>query len=233
MIEVLRDGQIIVNRYVDVLRQARTRYDYYTDVQSLSIPFSAPVKNELDLAVKNRGVKLRVITDIASRENIPLCKKAMDVTELRHLEGVEGNFVVSDTECISTSVRLPVQNMVALDKERIAVEESAAAAAKTTNLRASFQHAVYSNVKEDILQQQHIFEILWAKALPAAERIREIEEGLERVETVALKNSAEIAKRIRKNIESSTELKVCSQPGGLELIYNNFFESYKELLYYR
>ncbi|MGC2575512.1 MAG: ATP-binding protein, partial [Candidatus Nitrosopolaris sp.] len=62
------------------------------------------------------------------------------------------------------------------------------------------------------------------------ERIREIEEGIERVETIALKDSTEIVKRIKKNIESSTEIKISSQPGGLELIYNNFLESYKQVL---
>ena len=37
-------------------------------------------------------------------------------------------------------------------------------------------HAVYSNVIEDIQQQQYVFEILWNKAMPAEQRIREIEE---------------------------------------------------------
>jgi hypothetical protein len=85
-------------------------------------------------------------------------------------------------------------------------------------------------VKEDIQQQQHIFEILWNNAIPVEERIREIEEGRERFETIALRNSTEIAKRIKKNIESSNEIKLCSQADGLELIYNNFHESYRKVL---
>ena len=43
-------------------------------------------------------------------------------------------------------------------------------------------------MKEDIQQQQHIFETLWINAIPVEERIREIEEGIERVETIALKD---------------------------------------------
>jgi len=85
-------------------------------------------------------------------------------------------------------------------------------------------------VIEDIQQQQYIFEILWNKATPAQQRIKEIEEGIEHVETVALKNISEIAKRIEKNIESSNEIKIASHPGGLELIYNNFLGSYKNVL---
>jgi hypothetical protein len=81
-------------------------------------------------------------------------------------------------------------------------------------------------VIEDIQQHQYVFEILWNKATPAEQRIREIEH----VETVALKNISEIAKRIEKNIESSNEIKIASHPGGLELIYDNFFGSYKKVL---
>jgi two-component system, OmpR family, sensor histidine kinase VicK len=85
-------------------------------------------------------------------------------------------------------------------------------------------------VIEDIQQQQYVFEILWNKATPAEQRIKEIEEGIEHVETVALKNISEIAKRINKNIESSNEIKISSHPGGLELIYNSFLGSYKKVL---
>ena len=66
--------------------------------------------------------------------------------------------------------------------------------------------------------------------MPAEQRIREIEEGIERLETITLKNSTEIAKRITKNIESSNEIKISSHPGGLELICNNFLESYTKVL---
>jgi hypothetical protein len=36
--------------------------------------------------------------------------------------------------------------------------------------------AIYSNVKEDIKQQHYVFDILWNKAIPAEQKIREIEE---------------------------------------------------------
>lgn len=64
--------------------------------------------------------------------------------------------------------------------------------------------------------------------MPAKQRIREIGEGIERIETITLKNSTEITKRIKKNIELSNEIKISSQPGGLEFFYNNFLGSYKK-----
>ena len=134
----------------------------------------------------------------------------MEIVELRHLDGVKGSFGVSDSEYIAIST----------------TDASLAEKSLTTTI----PHAVYSNVMEDIEQQQYVFEVLWDKAMPAEQRIREIEEGIERVETVALKSSTEIAKRINKNIESSNEIKIVSHPGGLELIYNYYLESYKQVL---
>ncbi|MGC1932629.1 MAG: ATP-binding protein [Candidatus Nitrosopolaris sp.] len=214
----------ITKVYWQILDNANNRWDFYADTNSLVIPFTIEQVNRAILDAKNRGIRFRFITDI-TKDNITFCKDSvLKVAEIRHLEGIKGNFGVSDTEYISTSDRVSVPEIVGSD-----IEQKADAAAKRTTA-ATLQHAVYSNVKEDIQQQQHIFEILWINAIPFEERIREIEEGIERVETIALRNSTEIAKRIKKNIESSTEIKICFQPGGLELIYNNFLESYKKVL---
>jgi len=198
-------------------------WDFYADTNSLAVPFAIEQVNRAILDAKNRGVKFRFVTEI-TKDNVTFCKNSvLKVAEIRHLGGIKGNFGVSDTEYISTSDRVSATDIAASD---IAHETEAA---KTTTT-GTLQHAVYSNVKEDIQQQQHIFEILWNNAIPVEERIREIEEGIERVETIALRNSTEIAKRIKKNIESSNEIKICAQAGGLELIYNNFHESYKKVL---
>src|SRR5919197_5212505 len=41
----------------------------------------------------------------------------------------------------------------------------------------SVQQLIYSNVKDLVQQQKYVFESLWSKAIPAEQRIREIEEG--------------------------------------------------------
>jgi nitrogen-specific signal transduction histidine kinase len=222
-LEILYNPGTITKVYSQILDNANKRWDFYADTNSLAVPFAIEQVNRAILEAKNRGVKFRFVTEI-TKDNVTFCKNsAMKVAEIRHLAGIKGNFGVSDTEYISTSDRVSAPDIAASDIEQ------KTEAAKTTTTR-TLQHAVYSNVKEDIQQQQHIFEILWNNAIPVEERIREIEEGRERVETIALRNSTEIAKRIKKNIESSNEIKICSQAGGLELIYNNFLESYKKAL---
>ena len=221
-LEIFYDPGTITKVYSQILDNANKRWDFYADTKSLAVPFAFEQVNRAILDAKNRGVRFRFVTEI-TKDNVTFCKNSvLKVAEIRHLGGIKGNFGVSDKEYISTS-DISVPDKVASD-----IEQNIEAAKTTT--AGTFQHAVYSNVKEDIQQQQHIFESLWSNAIPVEERIREIEEGRERVETIALRNSTEIAKRIKKNIESSTEIKICSQAGGLELIYNNFFESYKKVL---
>lgn len=45
--------------------------------------------------MKKRGIKIRLITDV-TKDNIQhckkICKKIMEVSEIRHLDGVKGNF---------------------------------------------------------------------------------------------------------------------------------------------
>src|SRR5215469_10968054 len=209
-IEVLHDTEIIIDTYLHILHEANRKWDYFSDVRSLSlVPFGFEAIKKAILEAKAKGTRLRFITEI-TQENISCTKEFMEIAELRHLDGVKGNFGVSDSEYI-------------------AISTSNTTAGKPVRT-ATIPHAVYSNVIEDIQQQQYVFEILWNKAMSAEQRIREIENGIERVETVALKNISEIANRIEKNIESSNEIKIASHPGGLELTYENFLGSFKKVL---
>jgi two-component system, OmpR family, sensor histidine kinase VicK len=208
-IEVIHDSDTIIDCYVHIIHNARSKWDYFADVRSLSVvPLAFEAIKKALLEEKARGTRLRFITEI-TKETISYIKDFMEIVELRHLDGVKGNFGVSESEYIAISTT---------------------DASLSKSLTTTIAHGVYSNVIEDIQQHQYVFEILWNKATPAEQRIREIEERIERIETVAIKNVTEITKRINKNIESSNEIKITSHPGGLELIYNNFLGSYKKVL---
>jgi len=101
---------------------------------------------------RSRGVRLRYITEI-THDNITACKQLMEIVdELRHLDGIKGNFMVSEAEYLA-----PV---ILFEKGKIASQ------------------IVYSNVKELVEQQQYTFESFWSKAIPAHEKISEIEENI-------------------------------------------------------
>jgi two-component system sensor histidine kinase VicK len=116
-----------------------------------------PVK-KLYIAFRETGVRIRQIVEI-TKDNLHYCKEFMDYVELRHMDNVKGNMAVSETEYVATAVlegSMPVTQ------------------------------TIYSNVKAFLEQQHYFFENLWSKAIPAEQRIKELEEETppQRTETV-------------------------------------------------
>ena len=73
-------------------------------------------------------------------------------SEIRHLKGMKGNFEVSD------------------EKEYVAVA--------TLRKAQPIPQLIFSNVPEIVEQQQFVFDSFWERAIPAEQRIREIEQGI-------------------------------------------------------
>ena len=117
-----------------------------------------PIKNAYRDLLR-RGIKTRFITEITEK-NIEYCKELRKIVyELRHLKGVKGNFAVGESDYIATAVQQEARPIARL---------------------------IHSNARAMIEQQQYFFETLWNKAIPAEQRIREIEEGIkpEVIETI-------------------------------------------------
>ena len=181
-----------------------SRYDYYGVTSKLTrLTTESSTINRTLLDLKNEGVRLRHITEIR-KDNISYCKQVMKIAELRHLDGVKGKIEVGDTELILT---------ITPDEESHVIPQ-----------------VIHSNVKQLVDQQKHLFEILWKKAIPAEQKIREIEEGIEPVETKVVEDYEEILNHLKDRIERASQRSVCSSIGGLQLVYNNFFHSYKKML---
>jgi two-component system, OmpR family, sensor histidine kinase VicK len=118
---------------------------------SLAIKIDQLKKSFVD--AKNRGVRLRCITEI-TKDNISYCKELLDiVNEFRHLDGIKGNFYLSEGEYL------------------------APATFHETEKPAS--QIIYTNVKEIVEHQRYIFETLWNKSISAKDKIIEIENEIE------------------------------------------------------
>jgi hypothetical protein len=87
----------VIGIVLQFLSQTNNRVDACVDYTrpSLSIDFLA-LKNAF-IDAKRRGVKLRYVTEI-TKDNVSYCKQLMTtmVDELRHLDGIKGNFYISD-----------------------------------------------------------------------------------------------------------------------------------------
>ena len=148
--EVWRDPEVIISRSLGVLNKVSQKYDFCVDWKGPSIIMTLDYVRKAYLDIVARGGKLRLITEIVP-ENIKFCYEIMDFIEIRHLDGIKGNFGIVD-------------------------EKIYGGTAHTDEYRAPTAY-LYSTVKEFVEQQQYLFETLWEKGFPARERIRELEEG--------------------------------------------------------
>jgi hypothetical protein len=71
---------------------------------SLALGIESIRKSFLD--AKGRDVKLRYITEITT-ENILYCKELMKIADVRHLDGIKGNFMVRGNTLHQQSRTIP------------------------------------------------------------------------------------------------------------------------------
>jgi len=131
-------------------------------------------KNAL-IDIKKRGIRSRYITTI-TKDNLSYCKEAMKIGELHHLDGIKGNFAVSEKEYIASA---------------------------TMQEASLLQQVIYSNVKEVLEQQQYVFDSFWNKSVPAEQKIKEIEEGVVIGKTELIQNPKDIQQLFINMVKSA------------------------------
>ena len=117
---------------------------------SVIVEVDAIMERRVD-AVKNRGLKLRYVIDI-TKDNLDYVRQMLTFSEVRHLDGLKGNFEVAD------------------QREYVAIA--------TLQEAQPIPQLVFSNLPEVVEQQQFVFDSFWSRAMPAEHRIREIEDGI-------------------------------------------------------
>lgn len=140
------------------------------------------------LKALKRGVKLRAIT-VVTKDNIFYVKDALQYfSEIRHLDGIAGTFVVSDTQYFGTSMML-------YNEGKIKKEEGVCKSQYPVEL------CILSNLRELVHEQQKYFDILWNQAMPGVEKIKEIE-MIETPQLKVLNNPFEIQNMLINLLQS-------------------------------
>jgi len=178
--EVLYGAENAVGRGVKFMKNVQNKMDICFDHRAPSIVIELAAYRNGYTAIRDRGGRIRCFTEI-TENNLQYCKQLLQlVDELRHLEGIKGGIAVSETEFMGTTV---------LEQAKPLTE------------------VIYSNVKEVVEQEQYIFDILWNKAIPAKDKIKEIEEGIEpeiiettRDQKEALQLATRLVKSAKKQI---------------------------------
>src|SRR5262245_25813231 len=169
------------------MKNAQKTMDLYFDKNGASIVITYNVYRDNYIAARQRGCTIRLITEI-TKENLQYCKDLMAggvVDELRHLEGLVGGIAVNDSEYMGTT---------ALGEKQL------------------LSQVIYSNVKEIVKQGQYIFDTFWTKAIPAKQRIKEIEEGIKREFLETTRDPVQIQKNAFEIIRSANEEILISFP---------------------
>jgi two-component system, OmpR family, sensor histidine kinase VicK len=170
--EMLRGAEATTKRAQEFFSNISKKFDVCAS--SAATPIVMTAFRDAYKGMKRRGIKIRSVTDI-TKGNLKHCKDLMHYAEVRHISHLIGNFGVSETEYIVAPTMKEGQPLPKL---------------------------IYSNSKEMVEQQQNIFDIFWSKAIPAEQRIKEIEEDREE-EFFQVINNPEIATEIYVNLAKS------------------------------
>jgi two-component system, OmpR family, sensor histidine kinase VicK len=112
----------------------------------------------------NRGGRFRLVVEI-TKDNIAACKETMQIAEVRHLDGIMNTFTLNEKYYFGHIMQEPDGKLT---------------------------QAIISNSKKYVEFQRYIYEALWKKAIPAKQRIKEIEEGANREVVEVIRDPAEI-----------------------------------------
>ncbi|MDP9211294.1 MAG: HAMP domain-containing histidine kinase [Thermoproteota archaeon] len=193
-----------INTELGIFKRANKRIDTCMTYTRPSLAVSIKQIRDAFLSAKRRGVRLRYITEI-NHQNFEDCKVLLGIVdELRHLDGVKTNFMISEMEYLAP--------LIQEKSEAIALEH------------------IYSDTAQIVEHGRCIFDTLWSKSISAEERIRQLQEDAIPQETRILDNQDEIIKQMIHLSEISSGLSVVSNHGGLQLTYNSFLQQCKNVL---
>ena len=169
--------ETVINTIIEFFDQTNNVVYICVDQTRPILTLETETLKEAFIRAKKRGVKLRYITEI-TEENLTYCKQLLTmVDELRHLDGIKGNFYLS--------------------------ESSYLAPATFHERGKSASQIISSNIKEIIENQKYVFDSFWYRAIPAKHRIIEIEEGIDFGKTDLIQTPQRILELFLKMIQSA------------------------------
>jgi two-component system, OmpR family, sensor histidine kinase VicK len=160
------------------------------DSKSPNFLLSDEIRKAMQKA-KTRGTRIRLITEI-TKENLNSCKEIMKFVEVRHLDKVIGNFIISDKEYFGQS------------------------------FGSNYQiNQIYNNDHGMVELQNYVFENLWNNSVAHHDKSSSLEAGVDPEEVKVLSDPIEIRKTYLGLIESAkTEISlIIATPNALKRNY--------------
>ena len=175
---------------VGIMSKTEKYLNIMGDSKSPNFLLSDEIRKAMQKA-KTKGTRIRLITEITN-ENLNSCKEIMKFVEVRHLDKVIGNFVISDKEYFGQS------------------------------LGSNYQiNQIYNNDHGMVELQNYVFENLWNNSISHHDKSSSLEAGVDPEEVKVLSDPIEIRKTYLSLIESAkTEISlIIATPNALQRNY--------------
>ena len=157
---------------VNMISRAEKSLSILGDTKSANFILSDKIRNAIQDA-KNRQLRIRYITEI-TEDNLISCKEIKKISEVRHLEKITGNYILTD-------------------KEYFGFPE----AGKFLSSRNQ------NDIHQSVIMQNYIFDNLWNNATTQEEKITSLEVGLDPEEVKIISDASQVRKTYFNLIESA------------------------------
>jgi hypothetical protein len=181
-IEIRYDNEDIGKIPFKIISRIKNTFDCCID-QEILIRDNERLWNTIK-DLKNKGIRVRFVTTV-NEGNIASCKQLMKVGEVFHNDGVRGSFQIVDGTnylCYITENEAKISR----DKEQ-------------------GHQLFHTNTKSFVDIQQYLFDNLCNKAIPAREKIKEIERGIRHDFADTISEPAEIRKIVINQLMSAKD----------------------------
>ncbi len=136
-------------KVIKLIENAKTEVLAFLNAYTLTITTDNEAFQMPKRAARKRGVRFLYITEI-TKDNVSYCKKQLNmIDELRHLDSIRGNFIMSDNEFIASHEISP---------------------------QKPISEGFYSGIDKMLKQERYVFQTIWSNAIPAAEKIKQLEQ---------------------------------------------------------
>ena len=157
---------------VNLISESEQSLSILGDSKSVTFILSEPIRNAIGNA-KNRGVRIRYVTEM-TKENLDSCKEVMKIIEVRHLDSISGNYILSDKEYAGLT--------------------------QESNFLSSRNK--YEN-GQSVSIQNHIFDNLWNNATIQDDKITSLEVGVESEQVKVISDASDVRKTYFNLIDSA------------------------------
>jgi signal transduction histidine kinase len=170
-----KEALIVIDKFV---KTCQSEINIVTDKNGISSIINDSEFTRFYTTLKDNSIIIKIVTEI-DQHNIDYCKQIIDEygVDLKHFSDVTFNLAISD------------------DKEYVGFTVG--------KEKEPFSEVIYSSVKEIVEHNKFIFDTLWKKSIPIAQRRREIEEGLLPLATFMINSQTEALSYTRNFINNT------------------------------